>query len=223
MVKIFSSQKHVFWIAFILTIFVFSAGVFLGYQYENLRTREIISLYKQSELSLLDIKIQNEVYSLSDINCENAIKENINFGDRIYEEAKTLVRYENAQRITDELRMQHKKYDLLRTLFWINSVKIKERCNADYSNVVYLYDYNEPGMDKTEKQSVFSKLLSDLKKEKGNNILLIPIAGDNNFTSTNLMMSVYNVTEQELPVILIDEKHKITEFKTLEELKELVD
>jgi hypothetical protein len=223
MAKIFSSQKHVFWIALILTIFVFSAGVFLGYQYENLRTREIISLYKQSELSLLDIKIQNEVYSLSDIDCEDSIKENINFGDRIYEEAKTLVRYENAQRITDELRMQHKKYDLLRTLFWINSIKIKQRCKADYVNVVYLYDYNEPSIDKVQKQSVFSQLLSDLKKDKGNEILLIPIAGDNNFTSTNLMMGIYNITEQELPVILIDEKYKVTEFKTLKELKKLVD
>ncbi|MBI2449200.1 hypothetical protein HYV49_02800, partial [Candidatus Pacearchaeota archaeon] len=64
---------------------------------------------------------------------------------------------------------------------------------------------------------VFSNLLGDLKNKYGGEIMLIPIAGDNNLTSVSLMMNRYNITE--LPAILIDEKIKIYELQTPEEIE----
>lgn len=216
------SQKHVFWTALILTIFVFAGGIFLGYLLENSRISNIQDFYVKSEIELLDVKIQNEIYSFSEINCSKAIEENVNFADRIYEEAKLLDKYESANQLTEAIVMQHKKYDLLRTLFWINAIKIKQSCNASYHNLVYLYDYNKPRLDIKAKQAVFSRILEELKAKQGDRVMLIPIAGDNDISSLRLLMSLYNVTEQELPVILIDEKIKITDIERVENIEGLL-
>jgi len=217
------SQKHVFWTALILSIFVFASGIFLGFMLENYRTSKIDVILAQSELEMLDIRIQSDLYSFSNINCSEVIQENINFADKIYEEAKLLDNYEQASRLSDTIVIQHRKYDMLRTLFWVNSIKLKQRCNASYHNIAYLYDYNNPRLDIKAKQAVFSRILSEIKQEKGSSVMLIPFAGDNNVSSLNILMSTFNISEQELPVILIDEKIKITEVENKEEIKKFLD
>ena len=222
MVEIFKSQKHVFWQALILAVFIFSSGILLGFIIENWRTSQIKELYFQSELDLLDIKIQSEIYSFSEIDCTAAIRENINFADRIYSEAIILKREEESNKLSDSMILQHKKYDLLRTLFWINAIKIKKRCNADYHDVVYIYDYQNPSIETKAKQSVFSNILAELKQGKGDDIMLITIAGDNDLISVNLMMAEYGIEKTELPIILIDEKTKVTSLEKVEDIEKLI-
>ncbi len=218
----FRSQKHIFWEALIITLFLFGIGIITGIILESWRTNNIDKLYKYSEIELLDIKTQNEIYNMGSFDCDIAIQENLKFANKIYEEAELLGRYEKASRLTDNLKLEHKKYDLLRTLLWMNAIKIKEKCNADYHNVVYIYDYNDASIKTKAKQSVFSKILEELKKEKGNEIMLIPMAGDNNLSSINLMMELYNISESELPVILIDEKIKITKIEEAKNIRDLL-
>jgi len=222
-IELFKNQKHVFWTALLLTIFIFSAGILLGFLIENWRTSKIASLYQQSELDLLDIRIQNDIYSLSEIDCTKVIEENINFADRVFEDAKLLEKYSESSRLSNSIILQHKKYDLLRTSFWINSIKLKERCKTDYHNVVYIYDYQNPSLETEVKQDVFSKLLQELKDKKGNKIMLIPIAGDNNLVSVDTLMNTYGIEEEELPIILIDEKIKITNVENIEEIEKYLD
>ncbi len=214
-----TSQKHVFWNALLLTLFVFAAGMFMGFMIENWRTGEIASLSQESELQLLDVRVQNDVFSLSQLNCERAVEENILFGDRIYEESSLLTKYDEASRISESIKLQHRKYDLLRALFWVNSIKLREKCSASFHNVVYIYDYNNPRLDVRAKQSVFGNLLGELKQKQGNKIMLIPFAGDNELSSISTLMSLYNVSEEELPVVLIDEKIKIREMESLAQLE----
>jgi len=213
------SNKHVFWQALILALIIFNFGIFLGYMLENSRVGKVSQLYAESELDLLDVKIQSELFSLNlpNLNCEAAIEENINFADTVYADAKILDRFEQASKITDSIILQHKKYDLLRTLFWINSIEIKKQCNASYHNVVYFYHYNGPSLEQKAKQVVFSKLLEQLKANEGDNVMLIPIAADNNITSVNFLLKAYNITS--LPTVLIDEKFEITELTNLEEIE----
>jgi len=149
------------------------------------------------------------------------LKENSVFADKIFEEAKILNRYEKANRLTTQsLAIQHKKYDLLRTMLLLNSIKIKENCLNSYYEVVYFYDFNDPGFEKKAKQDVFSKLLEQLKETKGEEILLIPIAGDNEITAVNILLEKYNIKQDELPVILINREIKISEIQTIDELLE---
>ncbi len=214
----FKSQKHVFWQALVLTLIFFNLGVLLGYMMEAGRADEINELYLSSELELLNVKIQNDLLDIENLDCDFAIKENIRFADKIYEEALILLKYEEVSAVSEALIVQHKKYDLLRTLLWMNSIKLKKRCNANYHNIVYLYEYsnNNPPVEIGAKQKAFSRTLGEFKAKQGENIILIPIAADQDFSSINILMDIYNITE--LPTILIDEKIKLTE---LEEIKDL--
>jgi len=217
----FKSQKNVFWEALLVTLFIFGIGVLLGVILENWRTSEISDLYQRSEVELLDIRLQNEIYSKGEFNCEFAIQENLKFADQIYEEAKILEKYENARRLTKNLIIQHKKYDLLRAMLFMNSIEIRQNCNFSYHNVVYFYlaEYDNPRLDLKAKQQTFSKLLSELKQKQGENVLLIPIAANKDVSSINILLNQYNISREDLPLILIDEEIKITELQNVEGLE----
>ncbi len=210
------SQKWFFLYALVITLVIFNFGIFMGYMLEQSRVDKINIWYLEAELELLDQRIQKDAFEIIDLNCTAMIEENIKFADKIFEEALVIQKYEDANRINQEIIFQHKRYDLLRTLFWINSMRIKEKCNSDYHNVVYFYQYNNPSIEQKSKQKFFSNLLCEIKQEKGNKIMLIPMAADNNVSSINLLLDKYGISE--LPVILIDEKIKITELDSMEDV-----
>jgi hypothetical protein len=145
------------------------------------------------------------------------VEENIKFGDKIFQEALEIQKYEEANRINNEIIFQHKRFDLLRALFWINSITIKQECNSTYHNVVYFYKYNNPSLEQESKQIFFSNLLKEIKEEEGNKVMLIPIAADNDLPSINLLVEKYEINE--LPMILIDEKIKITDVESIEDIE----
>jgi len=210
------NQKRVFWEALILSVFVFSIGVALGFYIESSRADKITDIYTNSEINLLDIKLQSQLYDLSGIDCDAAAEENLRFGDSIYSEARTLERYENAQRLSESLTFQHKKYDILRVSFWLNSIKIRERCNSTYHTILYIYQYNDPSIEQKAKQSVFSNLLAEVKAKKGSDVALVPIAGDLNLSSIELIKRIYKIDK--LPAILIDQDTKITDLQSSEQI-----
>jgi hypothetical protein len=214
------SQKHIFLYALIITFVIFNLGIFMGYMLELSREGKINVLYTNSEMSLFDQIAQKDAMNILNLDCSSLVEENIRFGDRIFEDAKLIQDYEEANRITSEIKIQHRRFDLLRTIFWINSIEIKQKCKSNYHNIVYLYKYNNPSIEQESKQKFFSNLLSQLKEKTGNDIMLIPIAGDNNITSVDLMIKKYNI--KELPVILIDEKIIVTEAKSVDEMKKLL-
>jgi len=207
--------------ALIFSIAVFSIGIFIGFSIENVRNNFAYQTYVKSETNLLDARLQNYLLSNFPIeNCDLSIQKNIEFGDRIYKEAEMLEEYEEANKISQAILLEHKKFDLLRALFWLNSIKIKEKCNSSIVNVVYFYELNDISLDKRAKQNVFSNLLYKIKQEYGSNIMLIPIAGDNNLTSVEMLIQNYDITE--LPTVLVNEKIKISEPVGFEEFKEII-
>jgi hypothetical protein len=215
------NQKYFFLYALIITLIIFNFGIFMGYKLEASRINKINDWYLEAEMQLLDQRIQKDAFEVAGIECGSMINENIKFADDIFEEAKTISRFEEANRINDDIIAQHKRFDLLRTLLWMNSIKIKNDCNADYHILVYLYKYNNPSLEEKSKQAVYSNLLSQLKEKKGSEIILIPISGDNDLSAVNLLMGKYNITE--LPTILIDEKIKITNVEDLEDIEKYLD
>ncbi len=211
------NQKYIFLYALVLTFVIFNFGIFMGYMLESSRIDKINKLYLEAEMELLDQRIQKDALEIIDFDCDAMVEENIKFADKIYEEALLIQRYEAANRINKNIIFEHKRYDLLRTLFWINSMRIKEKCNSDYHNLVYFYKYNNPSIEQKSKQRFFSKLLSQIKEKFGNDVMLIPIAGDNDLSSINLLLDKYDI--KELPVILIDENIKISDVESIEDIE----
>lgn len=211
------SQKWVFLKALIVTLIIFNIGIYLGYMLESSRIENINQWYLEAELEILDQNIQKDALDLMDLDCNSLVEENIKFGDSIFEQALQIQKFEDANRISEEIDFQHKRYDLLRTLFWMNSIRIKEKCSSDYHNVVYFYQYNNPTLEQKGKQKFMSNLLEELKIQYGNKIMLIPIAADNELASVNLLVEKFEITE--LPVILIDEKVKITDIENVKDFE----
>lgn len=215
------NQKYIFLQALIITFIVFNIGIYMGYKLEQSRTNKINDWYLEADLELLNLNLQKEAFELIDLNCDALIEENTKFADEIYEKALIIDKYEKASRISDDVIYQHKRFDLLRALFWMNSIKIKEKCSSSYHNVVYFYQYNDASLDQKSKQRVFSKILSDLKQEFGSDVMLIPLAADNDLSAINILVDKYEI--QELPTILIDETTKLNDISSLEDIKKFLD
>jgi uncharacterized membrane protein len=194
------SKKHVFWEALIITIVIFLAGLLLGILIETSNSNKISNLYLLSEISLGDAMATSRLSEDFNFDCDSIKENNINFANQIYGEAKLLEEYESSGKLTSSMKLLHKKYDLLRTLLWTSNRNSLERCD-NYELIVYLYEYETEDTTKKATQSVWSKILLDLK-EQNNNILLIPIATDQNLTSLNLLINEHKVTQ--FPALVIN-------------------
>ena len=216
MVIIQGNTKHVFWEALLITIVVFFLGILIGVAYEGSNLDRINDYYTVSEISLMDILALNDLMQMENISCSNLIHSNLDFADRIYEEARLLEKYDSAGKVNDNLKLAHKKYDLMRTFLWTNSIRISNRC-PDLNTVVYLYEYETRDLAKKAIQNVWEKVLFDLKQEMGEEIILIPIAADSNLASLNVLLRKFNLSKY--PVVIINNKDIIEEISTVDDLK----
>lgn len=96
------NQKYAFLWALIITLIVFNIGIFFGYQLEKSRINKINELYTETDLYLLDQRIQSDAFDTVNLNCNSSLEENIKFADKIYEDTD---KYKN-------MRMQTKSQAL---------------------------------------------------------------------------------------------------------------
>ena len=211
------SKKHVFWQALILAILIFSSGIFLGYLIELNRTSKIITTYQELEINLLDVQVQENIFASEDFDCDQALIELVSFADRVYSEARVLDRFEDSTRLSDSLIFQHKKFSLLRAILWTNSIKVKKQCGG-FQTIVYFYERQPDDIGQNAKQKTFSRFLGEVKEEYGNEIILIPIAGNLGSNSVNLLMGTYGVNQ--LPSVLINENQTVTSIDDLPDIRQ---
>jgi hypothetical protein len=209
--EIIKSRKvRIFLEVFFLTFVMVVGGLLLGIIIESNRANQVIDQYKQLEVNALDLKLQNYYYEIMDkASCTQAINQNFIFADKIYNEGLIIQQYEAAEKLSDQLKLDEQRYALLKTELWINSILLKDKCNNPFHTVVYLFSQdNSP--TKSAEQAAISKTLEKIKQEKGNSIILIPIAGDLGLDSVDMQERIYNVTY--LPSIVIDEKYVLPGF-----------
>ncbi|MBP7708599.1 hypothetical protein KA107_02855 [Candidatus Pacearchaeota archaeon] len=209
-------KYRAFWEALVVSLFIFGLGFVLGVLLENSRSQDLGVLYAQSETDLLDAQILSSMLENSNYSCEKAIQKNTEFGDKIYSDSVKLEEYSGSSQLSRLTDSQHRKYDLLRTIFWVNSIKITEQCGKRFHTVVYLYDYNTDNIEEKSKQAVFSRALTELKEEFGSELILIPIAKNMGLSSLDLMLEKYSLTGT---TILLDENQVFSSVETLSNLK----
>lgn len=215
-------QKDVFWKAALITAIVFILGVSLGSFLESSRIQNIRDDYKIVEVEWADAKLQSSYFQILDPKfCDIAIKENLNFADHVYEEGLKIERYENANKLNDENELLYEKqrYTLFKIEFWLNSIYLKEKCKANYTNVVYFY-LDKPAITEKSKQDTLSLILKDLKNNLGQKIMLIPIPLDLNVRTVDIIKNTYNITTA--PTLLINEKIKLEGLQSEAEIKKYV-
>ena len=126
-------------------------------------------------------------------------------------------KFEELNQITDELLREKKRYSLLKTELWLNTLLLKKKCDASFDTIAYLYAGDPTNSRIVAEQKIISNVLKDLKKEKGNLLVLLPVAGDLGLNAVELQKRVHNVTR--LPVIIINEEIVLEGFNSIDEIK----
>jgi len=215
MVKFY--KRYVFLQALLLTVVMFIIGMYIGITFEDRNLDKAETYFSQSEISLMDITALNNLLDSETVSCEVLKQSNFDFANKIYREAQLLDLYEKAGKVTDDFLFIHRKYDLLRTLLWINAIEVKNKCEGNFSTVVYLYNYETDDLIIKAEQRVWSKVLLDLKQDQPEEVLLIPIAISDEFISLETLTISLGVTGY--PVAIINEKHVFYNITSAEDLK----
>lgn len=211
----------IFWKALILTVVVFLLGVFLGFALERNRIGDIEKEFQRIDLQWSDAKLQTLYYqNLEPRFCDSAIRENLEFADRVYNEGLKIENYDGASFLTDDLELEKKKYALLKVEFWLNSILLKERCKADYINLVYFFA-NDPELKIESEQATQAEILKDLKEKYGKDLMLIPLPIDMDISMINIMKGTYEISKT--PTILINEKIKLEGLQSFDEIESIIE
>ena len=209
----------VFFQALLLTITVFVVGLYLGVSLEENRMSKINAYYIDSEVSLIDLITTDSLIENTDISCDILESSNVDLLNKVYEEALILDEYQVSGRLTQNVKEFHKKYDVLRTYLWANSIKIKERCGENFNTVVYLYNNSVEDLSIRAEQNIWSKVLLEVKNEN-KDLVLIPIDINSNLISLNSMIKDYKI--ERYPTVIVNEEKVFSEIVDREELNKFL-
>lgn len=214
------NSKHAFWQALVLAIIIFSLGLLAGYFIDVARAEESQEALIKSDINVLDDQLRSRIITDLDVSCELAIPSLFSFADKVYDEAVRLEEYESASKLGNTLELLHRRYDLLRTLIWLEAIELKEKCGDSFNTIVYMYNYEEQDVAAKAQQLFYSRLLFDLKLAHPEDIILLPIAVDTDLVAVDLLVKSYGV--ESFPIIIINEDIKIDGIVTLDELENIV-
>jgi len=198
------SRKWAFFQALLLTVVIFVIGMYAGVLLEEGKFEEVNDYYITSEVSMMDILSLDNLIGSVDVSCSELEIANYNLLDRVYEESRILTQYEESEKMTESLKNFHRKYDVMRTYLWINAIKIKEVCKSEINTIVYLYNYDEEDLTKKAEQNVWSRLLGEVKAEKGREVVLIPIAVDPELVSLKVLVEKYGI--KTYPSVIVNDQ-----------------
>ena len=211
-------KNNVFLQALVLTVVVFSIGIFFGMSLEGNRIEKINDYYLESEIKMMDILSFNNLVDTVNVSCEQLTDTNFKLVDKVYFEAKKLEKYMDSNKLNQELDNFNRKYSILRTYLWIDSIKVKEKCEDRFNTIVYLYNGSSKDLTIMAKQNVFSKILEEVKKETGRETLLIPIDVSSDLDSLNSLISTYNPERKNFPIVIVNEKKVFNEIDKKENI-----
>jgi len=216
-----NEKVFIFLEAFFIAVLVLIIGFIIGYAIESARLNSALNDYRQFEVSMLDLKLQDYYFQTIDQGqCSQAISANFNFSDKVYQTGLDIEKYEqNSQILTGMILTEKEQYVLLKTEIWLNSVLLKNRCGDPFHTIVYFYSQN-PSETTRQEQAAISDTLKQLKDKYGNALILLPIAGDLNLDIVSIQMENYNITS--LPTILIDEHTKLEGYQSLSTLEKYI-
>ena len=212
------SSKHVFWQALLTAILIFGIGILFGFYLESSRNTSVEKTLLYSEVNLLDNQVMGQLGESFNYSCELAEEKLIKFADDIYSDARQLENYDSSAQIIDILEVVHRKYDLLRVMLWSQSIELKKKCGGGIHTAVYIYDYKDTDPVTKSEQITFGRVLEDLKNKYGNDFILIPIAGDLDISSIELIKDSYNI--KKLPSVIIDESVVIDKVGDMARIEE---
>lgn len=214
-------MRRVYIQAGIFSLFVFLIGIMIGVWIDNARLGSIRSALSEADINSYDARLLNNyLQKFGKIYCDVALEQNLAYNDKIYEEGKKIEKKIDANIFTPEIEQEWRRYTLLQTQFWLNSVELKEKCGFDYHTVVHLSRHTNTTTAEEISNKVQSSVLLDLKEKCGKKMMLIPITVDTNLIVVDAIVKQFGVSDY--PAVIIDEDFVFQGMTTEEKLNELL-
>jgi hypothetical protein len=196
-----NKNKRAFLEAFLFTLGIFVLGILFGMSMENKNLNEMNDAFLNSQVTMFDTYLITTLVN-NETSCDLLGQEFVKIANKIYLEAELMDEYEKSSQVSENIKIVHKKYDVLRTMLWSTIKQYSDKC-SNYDTVVYLYEYNSEDLTQQANQNVWSKILGQVKEKVGDQIILIPIAVDQNLSSLDTILSNYDI--EKYPVVLVND------------------
>jgi len=186
-----SSKKYA--LALILTMVVFSIGIFVGMFFEDLRLNNSEKMILEEKANLQSLQLQQKYIGNGLADCEtlNKVLESNTY--QLTKKMGKVIGYnKNAVFNQEELRLQVQDYFLTEIQFMLLSQDIDKKCSQDNLKIIYFYNENEFDTQ--------GQILDYIKKIFGERVLIFSF--DSNFKDEPL-----------IDILLTS--HKIKEFPSV--------
>ena len=190
-----SGKKY--FLALILTLIVFSAGIGFGLFIEELRLDDAQNSALRERVSLRSLELQQQfIDSGTDCKTMQTVLQNTII--ELEESVSTIQSYErNTVKLTGDFELQLQDYFLMEIQFYLLAKKIAESCPQEAVKILYFYDDNEA--------STQGEILGYLKKKFGEKLLIFSF--DSTFEQEHMiktLLTSYNI--ERFPAIVLEEK-----------------
>ena len=187
-----------YFVAFVLTLIIFSGGLLIGMMYENVRLNHSKQISLEEKVSLRSIHLQQNYIDsgLADCNSLNKILDT-NLNELGRKMAEVLSYEKDSLFNEDEFNLVLRDYFLTEIQFLLTAQEIDQKCNNDNIKIVYFYDessYDTQG-----------DILGYIKKLFKSDVLIFSFNSEfKEEPMIQLLLTSYNVTE--FPSVIIEDK-----------------
>jgi hypothetical protein len=215
-------KKYILLKAAIITVVIFSIGLFIGMWLDGQRYDEIKNEITNLNIDWNDARLQSLYYrtfsNQSDF-CQSALATNKKLAEKIFSRGEQLERYEEVNRFSSEVLEQKKIYALLHVQLWLNSVELKRECNANYSTIIYFYSHYAKGEEEQD-QDVQSSILIDSIHRCDGQLEVFPIPIDMDIQIIDLIIEQYGINS--VPSLLVNEDTPLNGVQSREVIENLI-
>ena len=195
-----STEKY--FLAFFLTIIIFSLGVLMGLVIEGKRISYDERLLQEQELELSSSQLQYAfIDSLGDKESCPTIQAVL--GENLFnleKSSRKVVEHAEDSKLSDqEFNRLKRLYSLEQLRYWFFAEKVKEQCAQPFSRVIYFYSDNEDCKYCREQAVV----LNYLKAVFEESLLVFSLDEKLDEPMVQLLKKNYNITEY--PTLIVEE------------------
>ena len=193
-------SKKRFFLAFVLTCFIFLIGILVGYTLTIGRTSYLEDIAYKQKLDYESLQLQSLYLDLSATNVSCSIFNKIletSLNDVASAQAKVdFYIQESSKKSYTEIK---RDYLLTQMRYWLLNARIKETCPAEHVSVLYFYSNEE-----CVECGAQSTILSYLKEKLKDRLLVFSLDADfREEPMVGILKQTYNITK--IPSVVIED------------------
>ena len=189
-----SLDKYI--LAFLITFIIFMAGVFLSQKISGSTADAVLRDQKEIENYILGLTLQSEIASkfICNVDVFELTKDKVEIGKRVD------ILEKNLGKDDPTVKDLKQKYFLLSVRQWILVKEKKEKCNENFSIIIFFYS-NKINKSESESQGY---VLDYLYEKRQNSTAIYSFDIDEDMQVLNTIKSIYKVDSA--PSIIVNDK-----------------